>query len=223
MKTILSLLIAISSISQGNPARAHFIKPIGEPYTTDHNSIFYQEFFDLPDSATTTDSLTALNLPPAHPMEPGHVLDETYIYITGRILDIEPITRERYPALYRSESNRRLPMMSHNVVVRIEITETLAGIPPDGIVEALSWVRTDQSRRVPPWKTPPLHRGAEIAGLLLYMQQLDSPLGDRPILHGSSIFIFSSPRIPDRLDDFRAIVIDLFRRSAEAMAEAQSH
>jgi len=70
------------------------------------------------------------------------------------------------------------------------------------------------------WKSPLLRPGAEIAGLLLLYP--DPNLAGTPILHGSSIFVFSDPVATERLDAYRETVQDLFRKSAAAMEAAQT-
>jgi len=173
------------------------------PLTDDQTSLFYHEFFDLPDSATTADSVVALRLPPSR--------GRHYVYFTGTIQEIEPISKARFPFCYEPDSDLLYSAYWKAVLVRIEVDSVLAGECPGGTIEAVAkFARTTEDPGPFGWKAQLMHPGAEIAGLLLWIK--DPRVRDLPTLHGSSIFVFSSPHDADRLDDFRGIVTDLFRR-----------
>jgi hypothetical protein len=201
-------------------AWSHFQKASPNPLTDDPTSLFYHDFFDLPDSATTADSLDALHLPPAHGKDPRDAPGGDYVYFLGTILEMEPISRARFPLCFEPDSDRPYYLYHGSAVLRIRVDSLLAGEDPGAIVEAVTkMARTPYTPSRYGWKSQLVQPGAEIAGLLL--RNMDAHLAGTPNLHGSSIFVFSSPRDADRLDDFRDIVVDLFRRSGVAMQAAQ--
>jgi len=218
------LALALSAVLLALPVSAwsHFLKASPNPLTDDPTSLFYHDFFDLPDSATTADSLEALHLPPAHGRDPRDAPGGDYVYFVGAILEMEPISKARFPLCYEPDSDRPYMAYHGSAVVSIRVDSLLAGEHPGPIVEAVTkMARTPYTPRPRGWKSQLMHPGAQIAGLLL--RYMDPHLAGAANLHGSSIFVFTSPQDADRLDDFRDIVIDLYRRSGEAMQATRNN
>ena len=189
------------------------------PPSLDPSSVFNQDLFFLPDSASTADSLRALHLPPPHPMEQGRDVDSAYVYVFGQVLEMGPILKSRYPELFRAGSDRPSSFYWGWSALTVEVTEVLAGSLQADTLDVIGRIRSDVHPESPGWREPLIMTGTEFAGLLLMPPH--SIVADFPLLHGSSVFVFSNPRCADRLDDYRPIVLDLFRRSAAAMAAAQ--
>lgn len=222
MRRFLALALSAALLTLPVSAWSHFQKASPNPLTDDPASLFYHDFFDLPDSSTTADSLQALRLPPAHGKDPRDAPGGDYVYFLGTVMEMEPISKARFPLCYAPDSDH--PYMAYIVsaVVRIRVDSLLAGEDPGSIVEAVTkMARTPLTPGPHGWKSQLMQPGAQIAGLLL--RNMDPQLQGTAILHGSSIFVFSSPRDADRLDDYRDIVIDLYRRSGEAMQAARSN
>lgn len=188
--------------------------------TADPTSPYYHDFFDLPLHASPADSIRALHLPPPHPLRPDRNFLHDYVYFTGTILTIEPITQDRFPAMYEPESDRLYMRWVHAAIIRIQLTELLSGVFSNDVVEAVAAnLRTPLTPDPFPYKTPIVHPGSEVAGLLLFNSRVQTQ--GLPILHGASVFVFSSPDATDNLDAFKDTVARLFRQSAADMEGAQ--
>jgi hypothetical protein len=215
-----TLALSIALLVLPIAAWGHFQRASPNPLTDDPTSLYYHDFFDLPDSATTADSLQALRLPPAHGRDPRDPPGGEYVYFLGTIVEMEPISKARFPHCFEPGSDHPYMAYHGSAVVRIRMDSLLAGPDPGAIVEAVTkMARTPYTPQLRGWKSQLMQPGALIAGLLL--RNMDPQLAGAANLHGSSIFVFSSPRDADRLDDFRDIIVDLYRRSGEAMQAAR--
>ncbi len=216
-----ALVVAIGVMALSPSAVAGSQMTNQGPRADDPESLYYHDFFDLPASATAGDSIAALHLPGPYRMDPGFDFHRDYVYFTGTVLGIAPIWKERFPSLFDPETDLpRLRYTSYSVL-RIRIASVLSGESPGKIAEVVSDARTPDSPRFfdSRLKVQLLRPGAEIAGLM--MRNTNPRLGDTPLLHWSSVFVFSSPECRENLDEYRGTVLDLFRRSVAAMEAAQ--
>jgi len=101
MRICCMLALFTALLAQPIPARSHFQKASSNPLTDDPTSLFYHSLFDLPDSATLADSVRALRLPASR--------GRHYVYFTGTIVEMEPLSKACFPLCYEPDSDRLLP------------------------------------------------------------------------------------------------------------------
>lgn len=203
MRRRLALALMATLLALPMPAWCHFQKANPNPLTDDPSSLFYHDFFDLPVSATAADSAAALHLPRSK--------GRHYVYFTGRIVSMEPLSKACFPLCYDPDSGHPYSSYWTAVHVWIEIDSVLGGDCPALEVEAIAkFARTPFDPGPFGWKSQLVQPGARIAGLLIYSK--DPRVRDLPTLHGSSIFVFSVPYDGERLDLYESRVVDLFQR-----------
>lgn len=222
MTQLVKIIIAIGVMASSSSAAPGLEEASPIAQINDPESLYYHDFFNLPASATTADSMAALHLPGPYRMDPGFDFHRDYVYFTGTVLGMAPIWQERFPSLFNPET--RLPRLRYKSfsALRLRVTSILSGENPGEIVEVVSDARTPDSPRFfdSRIKVQLLHPGAKIAGLML--RNTNPRLGDTPLLHWSSVFIFSSPQNRENLEEYRGVVLDLFRRSAAGMEAMQA-